>query len=237
MIFAAGLGTRLLEETANKPKALVEIGGKTLLQHAIEKVRTCPVTEIIINVHHFAEQVIRFVSEHDFGIPIQISDESGLLLETGGGLKKAQSFLKDASPILLYNVDILSSIDINKVVAEHKNSGAWATLVVRNRKTNRYLKFNSAKQLVGWENSKTGETKISRKEDFDTATKMAFSGIHIIEPEIFELMPPEGRFPIMDLYLHLAKSKTIKGYFDTSELWMDVGKPEQLEDARKLFEI
>ncbi len=235
MIFAAGLGTRLLDETANKPKAMVKIGGKTLLQHAIEKVITCNVSEIIINVHHFAEQIIRFVSEHDFGIPIQISDESGQLLETGGGLKKAQAFLINSSPILIYNVDVLSNIDLNVVIAEHNQSKALATLVVRNRKTSRYLKFNSGKQLVGWGNNKTGETKISRTDGFDDATKMAFSGIHIIEPEIFDFMPDKDRFSIIDLYLELAKTKTIKGYFDDSDLWMDVGKPEQLEEARKRF--
>lgn len=235
MIFAAGLGTRLLYETADKPKALVDIGGKTLLQHAIEKVKTCHVSEIVINVHHFAEQVIRFVSENDFGIPVHISNESGLLLETGGGLKKAHTFLQDASPILIYNVDVLCSIDLNEVVTAHKNSNALATLVVRHRETNRYLKFNTEKQLVGWGNAKTGETIISRPEDFESATKIAFSGIHVIEPEIFDFMPSTERFPILDLYLELAKTKIIKGFFDHSDLWMDVGKPEQLDIARKLF--
>lgn len=236
MIFAAGLGTRLLNETADKPKALVEIGGKTLLQHAIEKIKTCNVSDIVVNVHHFAEQVIRFVAENDFGVPVHISDESGLLLETGGGLKKAQRFLTDASPIIIYNVDVLSSIDLNEVVLSHKNSNALATLVVRNRETSRYLKFNADKQLSGWANSRTGETIISRPEDFKKAIKMAFSGIHVLEPEIFDFMPEKERFPILELYLELAKTKSIKGFFDTSDLWMDVGKPEQLEEARRKFD-
>ncbi len=235
MIFAAGMGTRLQSETFHQPKALVEIGNKTLLQHAIEKVKSCNVSEIVINVHHFADQIIQFIDKHDFGIPIHISDEREKLLETGGGLKKAKKFLNDSSPILVYNVDVLSDINLDEVVNEHKSSGALATMVVRSRKTNRYLKFSSSKQLVGWGNSKSGETKISRPEYFDSAIKMAFSGIHIIDPEIFDYMPEADRFPIMELYLELAKTKTIKGFFDTSELWMDVGKPEQLKKARSLF--
>ena len=235
MIFAAGLGTRLKNETLTKPKALVEIGGKSLLQHAIEKVKSRDVSEIVINVHHFAELIIQFINEHDFGIPIHISNETGKLLDTGGGLKKAKNLLTDSSPILIYNVDVLSDIELSDVKNVHQNSGALATLVVRKRESSRYLKFNEYKQLVGWINKKTGETKISRAEDFNKAAEWAFSGIQFIEPEIFKYMPEEDRFSITDLYLELAKKHVIKGYFDDSELWMDVGKPEQLEEARIRF--
>jgi NDP-sugar pyrophosphorylase family protein len=235
MIFAAGLGTRLLEETSDKPKALVKIGGKPLLQHAIEKLKREGISEIVVNVHHFSELVIQFIKTNDFGIPIHISDETGELLDTGGGLKKAAPLLKGNFPIVIYNVDILSNLNLQLVKGAHLKSGALATLVVRNRKTQRYFKFNREKQLVGWINKKTGESKISLSEGFNESVEMAFSGIHIIQPEFFDLLPAEERFSITNLYLELAKTQQIKGYFDDSDLWMDVGKPEQLKEARELF--
>lgn len=235
MIFAAGLGTRLLEETSNKPKALVKIGGKTLLQYAIEKLRNEGISEIVVNVHHFSELVIDFLSNHNFGITIHISDESGKLLDTGGGLKKAAPFLEGDSPVVIYNVDILSNLNLQTVKDAHIKSGALATLVVRNRKTQRYFKFDNDHRLVGWMNKKTGESKISVSENFNESAEMAFSGIHIIQPKLFKLMPAEDRFSITNFYLELAKTHLIKGYFDDSELWVDVGKPEQLAQARKLF--
>ncbi|MDX8340321.1 nucleotidyltransferase family protein [Draconibacterium sp. IB214405] len=236
MIFAAGLGTRLKDETADKPKALVEVGGKPLLQHAIEKLTTEGATRIVVNVHHFAPQVIDFINSKKWDVPVLISDESEKLLETGGGLKFAQHLFSPNEPILIYNVDILSNLNLQDVFAEHTQSKAIATLVVRQRETQRYFKFDSELNLVGWINKKTGETKISRPENFQEATEMAFSGIHIVEPEIFDFMPEEDRFSIVQFYLELAKTKNIKGYFDNSDLWMDVGKPTQLEEARRLFE-
>ncbi len=235
MIFAAGLGTRLLETTSDKPKALVEIGGKTLLQRVIEKLRNEGVTGVVVNVHHFSALVVDYLSANDFGIPVYISNETDRLLDTGGGLKKAASFFNDNSPILLYNVDILSSLNVEKVKAEHLKSGALATLVVRNRSTQRYLKFNNEQRLTGWLNKKTGETKIAVPGSFENSVEMAFSGIHIVQPEIVDLMPDKERFSIINLYLDLAKNHLIKGYFDKSDLWMDVGKPEQLQKARNLF--
>jgi NDP-sugar pyrophosphorylase family protein len=235
MIFAAGLGTRLQNETTDKPKALVEIGGKTLLQHAIEKLKNEGAKEIVVNVHHFADLVIKFIQNTNWGIPIYISNESDKLLETGGGLKKASHFFTDNSPILIYNVDILSNLDLNILKEEHLKSGALATLVVRKRETQRYFKFDSDKNLVGWLNKKTGETKISNPDNFEMATEMAFSGIHIIQPELLKMMPNEDRFSIVKVYLEVAKTHKIKGYFDDSDLWMDVGKTAQLEEARNLF--
>lgn len=236
MIFAAGLGTRLLNETFDKPKALVQIGGKTLLQHVIEKLKNEGIEEIVINVHHFSELVIKFISENDFGIPVNISDETGELLDTGGGLKKAAPFFEGNSPVIIYNVDILSNLNLQLLINEHLKSGAIATLVVRNRETQRYFKFDTDKRLVGWLNKKTGETKISTPLNFENSVEMAFSGIHIIQPELFKLMPNKSKFSITGFYLELAKTQLIKGYFDNSELWMDVGKPEQLAEVRKLYE-
>lgn len=235
MIFAAGLGSRLKEETQNKPKALVEVGGKPLLQHAIEKLKAERFTEIVVNVHHFSTMVIEFLNNNNFGIPVHISDETDKLLDTGGGLKKAAPFLMGVEPVLIYNVDILSNLDLQKPIEEHLQSGALATLVVRQRQTQRYFKFNEEKRLVGWLNKKTGEKKIAIPENFENATEMAFSGIHIVSPGIFKLLPDEGRFSITNFYLERAKSHLFRGYFDESETWMDVGKPEELEKARILF--
>ena len=235
MVFAAGLGTRLQNETSAKPKALVEVAGKPLLFHAIEKLRNAGIKEVVINVHHYAEQVIEYVNKTNFGVKINISDERNLLLETGGGLKKAAHFFSNNEPILIYNVDILSNINFSLLLSEHLKSGALATLAVRKRETQRYFKFDSEKNLVGWINKKTGETKISQPDAFAAGVEMAFSGIHISSPEIFSLMPPAERFSITDLYLELAKTKVIRGYFDDSGIWIDVGKPEQLEEARRIF--
>jgi NDP-sugar pyrophosphorylase family protein len=187
MIFAAGLGTRLQNETVAKPKALVDVGGKPLLQHAIEKLKAEGIAEIVVNVHHFSELVISFIKQNDFGIPVHISDETEKLLDTGGGLKKAAGFFKGNEPVLVYNVDIISNIEISGLVSEHLKTGALVTLVVRNRETQRYFKFDTEKRLVGWINKKTGETKVSNPEHFDNATEMAYSGIHILNPKCFHL--------------------------------------------------
>ena len=235
MIFAAGLGTRLNTETTNKPKALVEVGGKPLLQHAIEKLKNEGITEIVVNVHHFSKLVTAFINDNDFGVKIHISDETDKLLDTGGGLKKAACFFSKDEPILIYNVDIISNLNLKYLLEDHLNSGAMVTLAVRKRETQRYFKFDDSKQLVGWINKKTGESKISRIREFESATEMAYSGIHIIQTEIFSLMPESERFSITDFYLELAKNYLIKGFYEDSDMWMDVGKPEQLQAARKLF--
>ncbi len=236
MIFAAGLGTRLKDETGDKPKALVEVGGKTLLQRAIEKTISAGASQVVVNVHHFAEQVKQFIADHSWNVPVLVSDETGLLLETGGGLKKAQAFFTGKETIMLYNVDILCNVDLKSVYKIHSESGALATLLVRQRETMRYFKFNKDMQLIGWINKSNGAQKISRDDNFEQAREFAFSGIHFIQPELFNYMPPEERFPIIQLYLELAKTKTIKGFVDESDLWMDVGKPAELIAARKMFE-
>lgn len=236
MIFAAGLGTRLKDETLHKPKALVEVGKKTLLQHAVEKLKSEGVTEIIVNVHHFSGQIIEFLGRKEFGVSIKISDETDKLLNTGGGLKKAASLLKNDEPVLIYNVDILSDLNLRELMQIHNRSGALATVVVRKRETERYFLFNRKKRLIGWVNKKTGEKKIAAHGEIKDAIEMAFSGIHIVSPEIFHLMPPEDCFSIIDLYIQLAENYLITGYFDDSEWWVDVGKPEDLAAARQFFE-
>ena len=236
LIFAAGLGTRLKKHTSDKPKALVQLAGKPLLQHAIEKLISHQITDITINVYHFADQVISFLNKHSFpGVNIHISDEREELLDTGGGLKKAEESLAGSESILIYNVDVISNLDLNLLESHHRTSGSLATLVVRQRDTSRYLMFDENFQLAGWKNFSNGETKISREDKFTNSTPFAFSGIQIVQPEIFELIKETGKFPIMDLYLRLAQTESIKGFVDSSTIWMDLGKPNQLKMAELLF--
>ena len=236
LLFAAGLGTRLNEYTHDKPKALVNLAGKPLLQHAIEYLKYYGISDITINVFHFAEQVISFIEEKDsFGINIHISDERDQLLDTGGGLKKAGAFLKGDEPILIYNVDVISNLNLNVLLNYHQQQKALATLVVRQRDTNRYLMFDQNLQLSGWKNFSTGEAHVSRIESFANSQPLAFSGIHLIQPELLEMITEEGKFPIIDLYLRLAENQTIKAFVDQSDLWMDLGKPEQLQAAESFF--
>jgi NDP-sugar pyrophosphorylase family protein len=236
LLFAAGLGTRLKEHTHSKPKALVNLAGKPLLQHAVEYLKQFGISDITINVFHFADQIISFVEENNsFGIDIHISDERGQLLDTGGGLKKAGIFLKGGEPILIYNVDVISKLDLNLLLKYHQEQKSLATLVVRPRETSRYLMFDQNLQLAGWKNFSSGETRISREESFEGAPPLAFCGIHLIQRELLHLIAEEGTFPVVDLYLRLAKEHSIKAFIDQSDLWMDLGKPEQLQAAELLF--
>lgn len=236
LIFAAGLGTRLREHTSEKPKALVQIAGKPLLQHAIEKLMAYQIADITINVHHFADQVIAFLKNHPFPeISIRISDERDELLDTGGGLKKAEHFLNGSEPILICNVDVISNLDLKVLENYHRSSGSLATLAVRQRETSRYLMFDKSLQLTGWKNYSNGETKIAREDSFADADPFAFCGIQIVQPEIFRLISEKGKFSIIDLYLRLARNETIRAFVDTSSIWMDLGKPDQLQIAENLF--
>ena len=238
LLFAAGLGTRLKEHTQDKPKALVNLAGKPLLQHAIEYLKNNGISDITINVFHFAEQIISFLEENNsFGVNIHISDESDQLLETGGGLKRASAFLMGKEPILIYNVDVISNLDLNLLLNYHLQQKALATLAVRTREASRNLMFDQNMFLAGWKNLSTGETRICRADLFENARPLAFSGIHIIQPELLELITEEGRFPIIDLYLRLAKDHPIKAFVDTSSIWLDLGKPEQLQAAESLFRL
>jgi NDP-sugar pyrophosphorylase family protein len=234
MIFAAGMGTRLHPHTLNKPKALVEIAGKTLLQRAIEKVSSFGYKDIVVNVHHYADQVIDFLSaNNNFGLNIAISDEREQLLDTGGAILKAAPLLKSEEPILVYNVDVVSDLNLTALKDYHIKKNAMATLVVRKRDTVRYLNFDNNMILSGWVNIDTKEEKIAR-ETIDR-NLFAFSGIHILNPDIFDKITERKKFSIIHLYLRLAKENLIIGYNDESKIWMDLGKPEQLERAGILF--
>jgi NDP-sugar pyrophosphorylase family protein len=234
MIFAAGFGTRLRPLTNNIPKALVKVGNTTLLELAIANLKKFNINEIIINVHHFGDQIINFLNENNFGVDIQVSDERELLLDTGGGLKKCAEYFAGTDPFLLYNVDIISDIDINEMLKYHNTSNSLATLAVRNRDTSRYLLFDENNVLSGWKNIKTGEILNSRINQ-GILNSFAFSGIHIINPEIFDLMPGENIFSIIKLYLKLSIDHTICGYNHTKSEWLDVGKLDSIEDAESLI--
>ena len=220
LIFAAGLGTRLKPLTDTMPKAMVPVNGKPLLQILIEKLKTIGVTKVVINVHHFAQQIIDFVNANDsFGIDIRFSDETDMLLETGGGLKKASQLFDDKSPVLVHNVDILSNADLSALYEEAEHT----TLLVSERQTQRYLLFDDNNRLVGWTNIATGEVKSPYKNlDPEKYHKYAFSGIQVFNQELLPYMDSwEGKFSIIDFYLSIC---------DKAEIRCKVGRDLQLLD-------
>ena len=235
MIFAAGLGTRLKPLTDHMPKALVPVAGKPMLEHVIQKLITFGCDEIVINVHHFADQIIDFVKEkNNFGITIHISDETDMLLDTGGGIKKAASFFHE--PFLIHNVDILSNVDLKSLYEYHLTNGNDATLLVSPRKTVRYLLFDERNRLCGWVNKDTLQTK---PEGFiyqpEVQKEYAFSGIHIVSPTLFNYMGENwtGKFPIMDFYLQTCQEAQLGGYAKEDLQLIDIGKPETLAVAEE----
>lgn len=231
MIFAAGLGTRLKPITDRIPKALLPIGGRTLLEWQLEKLRHAGITEVVINIHHFPEQIVEFCKTVE-GMHIQFSDESDMLLETGGGLRKAGKLLRGDEPILVMNVDVLSNIDLEKVIAAHTEE-RLATIVVSERKTQRYFVFDDELRLNGWTNIATGEVKPANLE---VANKklLAFSGMHVVSPRIFDLMEEwPDRFPIVDFYLKALQTETIGGYVPDNYKMMDIGKIDHLDEAEE----
>lgn len=234
MILAAGLGTRLKPFTDKHPKALAVVNGKTLLQRNIEYLRSFGVKEIIINVHHFAEQIVGHIEAHrQFGLQIAISDEGAEVLETGGGLKKASWFFNDGKPFVLMNVDILTRLNLADMLAFHQHRQALATLAVSRRDSSRCFLFNKDYLLCGWRNRQTGEEKISRGGQ--VLTEMSFSGIHILSPELFPYLTQSGKFSIVDTYLQMAKTQPLYGYDHTGVDVLDVGKPESIALAETLF--
>jgi NDP-sugar pyrophosphorylase family protein len=239
MILAAGLGTRLHPYTASTPKALIKINDKTLLEIAIEKLISYGFNQIVINVHHFGDQIIQFVEQKQFDAEFFISDERDKLLDTGGGLKHAEQFLLGDEPFIVHNVDIVSNLNLKLFYDFHLNSDAICSLVVRKRESNRYFLFNEDNILRGWKNERTGRTII--KNDEKPLTKFAFSGVHVIDPKIFSLMPDKDVFPLATLYLDIALENKICAYIDEQSTWIDVGYPEYVklaeENYAKLVEV
>ena len=234
MVFAAGLGTRLRPYTNDRPKALVEVQGKTLLEIVLRRLQSFGVEEVVVNVHHYADMVIRYLHDHDnFGLRVLISDERDLLLDTGGGLLKAKDHLDDA-PFLIHNVDILSDLDLAALYHQHRCDPCLATLAVRQRKTSRYLEFDRFGRLSGWINKKTQERKVSRKSL--SPTEWAYSGISVIDPTLFAYFPKDRPvFSIIDVWLEAAKHGVIRNFPHDDTSWLDVGKPEALARAIEEF--
>ncbi len=231
MIFAAGLGTRLYPITKDRPKAMAEVNGVTLLEHNIRFIAAQGFNDIIVNVHHFADKVIGFLkSNSNFGLNIEVSFENELL-DTAGGLAKAASFF-DTKDFLLYNVDVVSNIDLQKMLAHHQQNKAIATLAIRQRDTSRYLLFDKNKHLVGWRNKLTGD-EIHLGAHKGEFREFAFSGIHIISPKMLPLLGEIRKHSLTPFYLDIAKENTIAAYAHNDDYWFDCGKPETLAQAAK----
>jgi len=235
MILAAGLGTRLKPFTDNHPKALAPVNGKPLLQRNIEYLQQYGYDDLIINVHHFAEQITDIIFKNNgWGSKITISNESDMVLETGGGLLKAAHFFKETNlPFLLMNVDILTDLDLHNMLKFHQQHQALATLAIRRRETSRYLLFDEKNRMVGWKNIKTNETKQIR--DCSSPALFAFSGIHIIQPDFFKFITLTGKFSMIDAYLELAKTYDIIGFDHSESKMMDVGTTASIIAAEKIF--
>ena len=235
MVLAAGLGTRLRPLTNDRPKALVEVGGRTLLEIALARLRSFGIQDVIINVHHYADIVIdRMKAAGNFGMHIEFSRED-ILLDTGGGLKKAAWFLDSNSgaqedPFILHNVDVISTIDLQRMVEIHKEKQALATLAVQERESSRYLLFDEQAQLCGRRLVKEEKTEMVRQPR--QMTELAFSGIHVISPRIFPLLTEEGAFSIVPAYLRLAaRGEKIMAFRADEYYWRDLGKPENIRQA------
>lgn len=237
MILAAGLGTRLRPLTDDRPKALVEVAGRTLLEITISRLRIFGIREVIVNVHHFADMVVEYLKKNsNFGIRIEISREE-ILLDTGGGLKKAAWFflenLGDADePFVLHNVDVISAIDLERMVQSHREKKALATLAVQDRETSRYLLFDEKDKLCGRRAGRDGALEMARPARETTA--LAFSGVHVISPRLLSRMTEQGMFSIISSYLRLAgQGENILAFHADEYYWRDLGKPENVTQAER----
>lgn len=225
MILAAGLGSRLKPLTEHKPKALLEWEGKPLLEHVIMKLKSAGFTSIVINVHHYAEMIMDFVMQKDhFGIRIEFSHEKDELLDTGGGIAHASWFF-GKEPFLVYNVDVQSNIDLRAMYQNHLESGAMATLAVKERVTTRSLLMDQDSLLKGWRDNRSGET-ILCGDSIEGLLPIAFSAIHIMDPRVFGFFPKRKRFPLTPFYLELAKTHPVNLYRHDRDSWTDMGKLE-----------
>jgi MurNAc alpha-1-phosphate uridylyltransferase len=234
MIFAAGLGTRFKPWTDDHPKALAIVNGKSLLQRNIEYLQQYGITNVVVNVHHFANQVISAVKENSgWGSNVIISDETNEVLETGGGLLKAQKLLESNQPFITLNADFLTNLNINDLIDFHKKKDALISFGITTRKTSRNFLFDGDNRLCGWVNSTTGEERISIAKP--NLIPMAYSCVVVFEPAIFDLIPQRGKFSLVDTYLSLAAEYPIYGYNHTGDKLVDVGKPESVTIAEKLF--
>lgn len=241
-LLAAGLGTRLKPFTDHHPKALVKVGGVTLLERSIRKLQKFEINEFVINVHHFADQIKDFLAENEgFGSRYTISDESDELLETGGAVKKAAPLFGNTENILMMNVDILSNIDLRSLIQYHLVHNPYATLAVQERNSTRKMLFeeNDRDELVlkGWKNTENNELKPLGLNVSHITKEYAFSGIQIIHTDMIKSMKRTGKFSIVDAYLDLMSDHKILGYDHTQDIVIDAGKPEAIEQAEKIFTL
>lgn len=247
MIFAAGLGTRLKPYTDHCPKAMVEVAGKPMIAHQLTKLREAGFSRVVINVHHYAEQIIDYVNANNgFGLDIAFSDERGQLLDTGGGIRKALPLFGTDRPVLIHNVDIFSNADLAALYEKHVNDGADASLLVSKRTTSRYFVFDDEDSLVGWKNLQTGEVRTLYEslkpalerltEDDELYRLRAFSGIHVISPTLFPLLEQQGEvFSITNFYWQNSLRQRIRCVEAPKEFqWVDAGKPEALKRAEEI---
>ena len=235
MILAAGFGTRLKPFTDTHPKALAEINGKTLLQRNIEYLQQFNIYDVIVNVHHFAEQIIQAIQKNKgWGSSVTVSDETHAILETGGGLQHASLYFENEDDFVLMNADVLTDLKLNEMLSYHKKNKPLATLATTNRQSSRYFLFNENNVLCGWKNVKTTEEKIMR--DDNNLKKKAFSGIHIINAGIFSLMHfKEEKFSMVHVYLSLCAVNEILSYDHSTTKFIDVGTPDSIANATALF--
>jgi NDP-sugar pyrophosphorylase family protein len=233
MVLAAGLGTRLRPLTNERPKALVEIGGQTLLEITLKRLRSSGICDVVVNAHHFADQIVSYLAaKTNFGMNVEVSGED-ILLDTGGGLKKAAHFFDgENGPLLLHNVDVISNIDFGRMVQFHSERNAVATIAVQDRKTSRYLLFDQADELCGRRFTKDGKTEVARACSEPQA--LAFCGIHVISPRFLKMMNEEGTFSIINSYLSLAGAgEKIIGFRADDYYWRDLGTADSIKQAEK----
>lgn len=237
LLFAAGLGTRLKPFTNTRPKALAPVQGKSLLEWNIRKLQKHGIFEVIVNLHHFPDQIRAEVERNQgFGSRVEFSDESDRILETGGGLKKAAAFLSGEKDFVVMNVDILSNINLTALIGAHQDSDALATLAVQQRHSSRYLLWDPAGRLAGWEKPGTGERILGNPAaDRSRLEAAAFSGIQVIRGDIFSHISREGKFSIIELYLDLCREFPIRRWMHDGDLLIDAGKPDNLAKAAIMF--
>ncbi len=234
IIFSAGLGTRFKPWTDKHPKALAMVNSKSLLQRNIEYLQQYGITDVVVNVHHFPEQIIEAIEKNNgWGSKVTISDESNEVLETGGGLMKARYLLENDDPFISLNVDVLTDLDLHKLAAFHQQHAPLVSFGVTKRKTSRNILLNKDHRMCGWKNNTTGEEKIVIQND--NLQPFAYSCVVIYQPQIFSLIKQKGKFSIMDSYLDLAADNVILGYDHTGDKWVDVGKPESVAVAEAMF--
>jgi NDP-sugar pyrophosphorylase family protein len=234
MIFSAGLGTRFKPWTDSHPKALALVNGKSLLQRNVEYLQQYNISNVVVNVHHFANQIIDAVNENNgWGSNIIISDETNEVLETGGGLLKARPLLEDNEPFFTLNADFLTDLNLYNLLAFHQQKKALISFGITSRKSSRNFLFDEDNRLCGWANSSTGEERIAIAKT--NLRPMAYSCVVVFEPSVFNLIPQRGKFSLVDTYLSLAANYPIYGYDHTGDKLIDVGKPESVAVAEQLF--